>query len=38
MELVKNPPPNAINKGVAMQCTKQMDELIIPMMSALFIL
>ena len=35
-ELVKKPAPKAINSGVAIQCTKQMDELKTPIISALF--
>ncbi len=35
---VINPAPKAINNGVAIQCTTQIDELKIPIMSALLIL
>jgi hypothetical protein len=35
---VIKPAPNAINRGVAKQCSKQIDELKIPIRSALLIL
>jgi hypothetical protein len=35
IELATNPAPKAINKGVPIQCIKQMDELTIPIISAL---